>query len=357
MKINQIIREKRKQQGLTQEQIAEYLGVSTPSVSKWEKGNTFPDITILPALARLLKTDLNTLLSFKEDLTEIEIQHISDEIYELIKEQGFDIAFQTAMQKISEYPTCELLIYTLAFALKNALELFAIKGKGTYQEELNKLFERLIKSENSMICNQAISILIECHLECGEYQLAEDLIKQLPDSALDQKRMLARLFMELEQYEDASKIYETKLVETAAEMQAILMGMTRVAIRDKRFDDAQYYADKYEILTKDFEVMDCISHAAHLELAISMNNAQVCLSIYKEALNIIQKKWDINQSPLYKHLELSETQIKNYNIDLLPAIITEMETEKELSFLRDTPEYKSLLAEYKMRLYANRNKH
>lgn len=37
MKINQIIREKRKELSLTQEQIAELLGVSTPAVNKWEK--------------------------------------------------------------------------------------------------------------------------------------------------------------------------------------------------------------------------------------------------------------------------------------------------------------------------------
>ena len=64
MQIHQIIREKRKALGLTQEQVAERLGVSTPAVNKWEKGSTYPDITLLPALARLLETDLNTLLSF-----------------------------------------------------------------------------------------------------------------------------------------------------------------------------------------------------------------------------------------------------------------------------------------------------
>lgn len=50
MKINQIIREKRKELSLTQEQIADYLGVSTPAVNKWEKGSSYPDITLLPAL-------------------------------------------------------------------------------------------------------------------------------------------------------------------------------------------------------------------------------------------------------------------------------------------------------------------
>lgn len=350
MKINQMIREKRREQGFTQEQIAEYLGVSTPSVSKWERGNTFPDITILPALARLLKTDLNTLLSFQEDLSEIEIQHISDEIYALIKAQEFDTAFQTAMQKIAEYPTCELLIYRLAFDMKNALELFVVQNKEAYKGELKKLFERIAKSGDVLISSQAMTVLIESELDAGEYKLAEERIKQLPVSFLGQWKMSARLCMELGQYEDASKLYESKLAETAVEMQTILMGMTKAAIYEKRYEDAQYYADKYETLTREFEILDCTSHTAQLEIALSKHDGKACLSIYRDVLHIIQKKWNISQSKLYKHLSLSETQIKNYNEDLLPAIIKELETEKELSFLREDPEYHSLIKEYKARL-------
>lgn len=60
-------------QKTTQEQVANYLGITALAVNKWEKGISYPDITILPALARLLDTDLNTLLSFKDELTKKEI--------------------------------------------------------------------------------------------------------------------------------------------------------------------------------------------------------------------------------------------------------------------------------------------
>lgn len=51
MKINEIIRTRRHCQGLTQEALAQLLGVSSPAVNKWEKGLNYPDITLLPALA------------------------------------------------------------------------------------------------------------------------------------------------------------------------------------------------------------------------------------------------------------------------------------------------------------------
>ena len=123
MKINQIIKERRKKQGLTQEQIAECLGVSIPAVSKWEKGCSFPDITLLPGLARLLKIDLNTLLSFNEDLTDIEIRNISKEVQRKIEEGKFDDGFQLAMSAIRDFPTSEDLIYTLVLALNTAVHI------------------------------------------------------------------------------------------------------------------------------------------------------------------------------------------------------------------------------------------
>ena len=52
----------RKGKNLTQEEAAEILGVSPQSVSKWERGDTLPDITLLPALANLYKVTVDALI-------------------------------------------------------------------------------------------------------------------------------------------------------------------------------------------------------------------------------------------------------------------------------------------------------
>ena len=54
MKIHDVIRTRRQTMGLTQEGLADRLGVSAPAVNKWEKGLNYPDITLLPSLARTL---------------------------------------------------------------------------------------------------------------------------------------------------------------------------------------------------------------------------------------------------------------------------------------------------------------
>ena len=53
----------RKQRGLTQEALAEALGVSAQAVSKWETDNSCPDISLLPKLAAELGVTVDALLS------------------------------------------------------------------------------------------------------------------------------------------------------------------------------------------------------------------------------------------------------------------------------------------------------
>ena len=97
MKTGEIIRARRKEQNLTQDQLAEYLGVSAAAVSKWENDSTYPDITLLAPLARLLKTDLNTLLAFREEITEQEIGRIGNEVVKRVQEESYEAGFEMAM--------------------------------------------------------------------------------------------------------------------------------------------------------------------------------------------------------------------------------------------------------------------
>jgi len=56
----------RKSKEWTQEGIAEMLGVSPQSVSKWERGDTYPDITLLPALANLYKVSVDAIIGMNK---------------------------------------------------------------------------------------------------------------------------------------------------------------------------------------------------------------------------------------------------------------------------------------------------
>lgn len=195
MRINKIISEKRKALGLTQEQVANYLGVTAPAVNKWEKGTTYPDITLLPALARLLKTDLNTLLSFKDDLTPQEIAVFLNELNEIAEKDGFEKVWEAAMGKIREYPVCHELILYIACFLDGRLIFFQTDEQTEalyekYRALIEPLYERVLASDNPAVKNQAQSVLISRYMERKEYEKAESLLKELPEkNPVDKKQM------------------------------------------------------------------------------------------------------------------------------------------------------------------------
>ncbi len=56
----------RQNKGMTQEEFASRLGVTPQAVSKWERGNGLPDVSLLQSICRILEISANTLLDIKE---------------------------------------------------------------------------------------------------------------------------------------------------------------------------------------------------------------------------------------------------------------------------------------------------
>ena len=84
--IGQNIKKFRTKNNVTQEKLAEYLNVSYQAVSKWERGEAYPDITSLPALARFFNTTTDELLGVDNEKYEAEIKEFLDEINRLKSE-------------------------------------------------------------------------------------------------------------------------------------------------------------------------------------------------------------------------------------------------------------------------------
>ena len=117
MNIGSVIKKYRKELGYTQEEMANRLGVTTPAVNKWENGNSNPDIELLAPIARLLNISLDTLLSFHQNLTDIEITKLIQKMEKMFSEEGYEKTYQWAVNIINKYPNCNMLIWQMAVML------------------------------------------------------------------------------------------------------------------------------------------------------------------------------------------------------------------------------------------------
>lgn len=302
MKINEIIRKKRKELSLTQEQIADFLGVSTPAVNKWEKGSTYPDITLLPALARLFKIDLNTLMSFHDDLTDIEIENFVNEVDETAREQDYDTAFQKAINKIHEYPTCEKLIYSVILYLEGALTLYNVSEMEQYRERYETFYKRLATSEIPEIRDTATSMLISYARNRGDFSKAEELINSLPFSSIDREEQLAILYQQQKRYQDAEKIWEYRVFKGVTGIQTALANMLEIALQEKRENDADFFADMYEAVTRRFCFPEWVCYNAYLQLALVKKDKDRILSVLQKMLPAMKKEWNSQDYQLYRNV-------------------------------------------------------
>lgn len=301
MKINEMIRERHIAKKLTQEQMAGYLGVTAPAVNKWEKG-TYPDITLLPALARLLDTDLNTLLSFQEDLSDREIALFLNELSELSEKEGVET-----------------------------------------------LYVRALNSSDSAIQNQAKAMLISRYMGRKEYERAQELLNSLPEQDFfDKKQIQVNLLIELGKLGEAAKAAEEKLLSATNEIHATLMSLMEIAIKEDRIDDAEYIANVSKKGADLFDLWEYNSYVAHFQLYLVTKQRKKVLKILVSMLKSLTHKWEINQSPLYRHIKTKEVD-KTFGPKMQKTLIDSLRHDEDSAYWRENQELEKVLEEFEIK--------
>ena len=82
----------RKESRLTQADLAEFLGVTKASVSKWETGQSYPDIETLPKIATYFGVSIDELLGYEPQMTKAGIRDACERLKQAFAEQPFEQA-------------------------------------------------------------------------------------------------------------------------------------------------------------------------------------------------------------------------------------------------------------------------
>ena len=284
-------------------------------------------------------------MSFKDDLTDIEIENFVDEVDQTVQAQGYDAAFQKTIGKIQEYPTCDRLIYSAILYLEGALTLYNVSPIAQYQEIYETFYKRLAKSEIPEIRDTATSMLISYARNQGDFSRAEELIHSLPFSTIDKEEQLAILYQRQERYQDAEKIWEHRAINGVTEIQTALIHLLEIALHEKREADASFFADLYETVTRQFCFPEWMSYNAHLQLALAKKDKAGCLAILQTMLPSMKKEWDAQDSPLYRNADGSGATWLSGR--LANTLADELANKEEYAFLREGPEFEELLARLK----------
>ena len=131
--LSENLRKYRILKNLTQEDVAEYLGITPQSVSKWERGESYPDITLLPALANIFETSIDLLVGMDTIRAEGTQYNIHNKAVTYQRNGDYDSAEKTYRDALLIYPNKPGMILGLAstLALKdNTSEAIELIEKG-----------------------------------------------------------------------------------------------------------------------------------------------------------------------------------------------------------------------------------
>lgn len=355
MPLNTVLHERRRELGLTQEQIAEYLGVSTPAVNKWEKGITYPDITLVPSLARLLKVDLNTLLCFQEALTEKDIIYFQEEVVKEIENNGMGAGFILAEKRIQEYPSCGALLEGMANLMQGSMLMLmseiSEENREKYQLQIAKWYERAMDCDDEAVKNRVGFMIVSQHLRNEEYEKAQQILEQLPEpNVLNRDIFQADIFWKQGNLMEAAKLLQKNLLRHVNDILGILWRLTDIELENGKEDIAREVAQKAKEAADTFDMWGYQGLIGFQSIAMKTKNVEESLSILEQMLVATEKPWEVNQSSLYHYLYPESKANISIRAKVLPPLLKMLENTSEYDYLRSHKEFQELIGKYRKKV-------
>ena len=181
----------RKGKDLTQEEVAEKLGVSAQSVSKWERGETMPDITLLPAISNLYNISVDTLIGMDMINDRQTKNSIITEGHDYLRKGNISAAIKVYSDALKIFPDDEGIMSDLAMSL-------ALSDDEAMLPEALKFCERVLAdNQGDKVHHTTCAALCFIYLKAGEKEKATMVARKLPHLRESREIILTYLDKEL----------------------------------------------------------------------------------------------------------------------------------------------------------------
>lgn len=196
IQIGKIISIKRKEKGLTQEELANYLGVSKPAVSKWESGQSYPDILLLPVIASYFDISVDQLIGYEPQMTKEDTIKLYQRLAKDFADNPFEKVYTECEDYIKKYFSCWFLQYKMGLLLLNHSSLAGNMERATAViERAAEIFGTVEKSCNDVsLAKQAMQIKAYCYLCLQRPTEALDVLENLNDPLIQTGSLMVKAY-------------------------------------------------------------------------------------------------------------------------------------------------------------------
>ena len=319
MTIGEVIRKYRRELGLTQEEMADRLGVTTPAVNKWENNNTQPDISLLAPIARLLGITTDTLLSYRDELTDEEISAFVRHLTSEMDKRPYDEVFNEAEGKVREYPSCTKLIWNVGVAMDSARLTNEVADSKKYDDRICDWWTRVLDADDAIMRKSAATSLFHYYLENGDCENANGYLSYLSQDDPDRRSHQAELYDRSGQTEEAFREYEELVLYFIEHLRLALNALQVLYIKNDNMTMAKRMADIQGALATLFDMGEYQKVSARLDIAAHEKDAAETAKIMEILINNCDTVTDFLSSELFTHLKP-----RSVNADFLAKLKTDI---------------------------------
>jgi len=296
MNLNTILIAKRRERGITQDELAAHVGVSKASVSKWENGNSYPDITHLPIIASYFDISIDQLMNYSPHLSEAEIKRIYTRLTENFATKPFDDVVAECETLVKKYYSCYPFVLYVAVLYINHVSMATDDERKTQmlKSAIDLCKHTLQNCRELELLHEAEQYQAMCYLSMGD---AEKVIELLCDKNLLPKRygtgngaLISQAHQLLGNIDKANEVEQTELYQSLGVMFAGLLSYIRVNLTN--IDVAQVAFDRAVGLSEMFNMRRLNSNNAAILYALGAHMYQAA-GKSDEAIEALEKYVDV----------------------------------------------------------------
>ncbi len=341
MAIGNVIKKYRKNKGMTQEAMAARLGVTAPAVNKWERGNTLPDVALIAPIARLLGITTDELLSFKDKLTDEEINQYLSKVQKDLEGKCFHDVFLSVEEIIEKYPNCEKLIWQAAVIMDANRMAINLPNKDNYDNVIFGWYERCLLSEDERIRNQAADSLFHAFVRKNDYEKAARYLDYFSLENPERKRKEALVNSKTGKRTEAYRAYEELIFSGYQHIQMLLNDLRVLYMEDDNHEMAKKLVKVSSSVASTFEMGKYNEVCFGLDVAAWEKDVVWTAHLMQEILDNIGTIGDFTKSKLYQHMTLKTVVDPNFSAGLKQKLLKSLEDES-FNYMQENEDWKKL---------------
>jgi len=205
----------RKKKGITQDELANYLGITKASVSKWETGQSYPDVTFLPKLASYFNISIDELIDYKPQMTKEDIRKLYRGLSADFTSKPFDAVMKECRGIIKKYYSCFPLLLQMGTLMVNHLELVKEPEKSaSLIREAKGLFSRVrAECDDVAVVRMALYMEALCSLISGDPDTSLELLGGTIAPALPPESLLASAYQMKGRTDEAKSVLQVGMFQ------------------------------------------------------------------------------------------------------------------------------------------------